>query len=428
MPPAPSAPPAAPAKPPTPPAAPPAAGAPAAPPAAAPVKAPVLPKEPDPADWMGDIGADLDALSEAEDAKAEGRKPGEKRVDKPAKGKEAPPGKQDDTPPAAPGTPPEPPEPTKINDLRSAYSTLKKRVKDELEPKIQSLEAKVKETATANPAEIKALQTRLEAAERRRDELETRISELDFQSSKAFEDKYRKPYVQAWNDAMADLKELSVELENGTTRAATQEDLLKLANLPLGEARKLAKQLFGDSADDMMAHRRKIIDLSNAQAAALENARTEAVERAKTMESDRRTNGEKMQGLWKEANSQISAKWPKMFAPVEGDQEGNDLLTKGTAMADRLFAPTEETAPKSPEEAVRLHALMRNKIANHDRLALWLKKARERIKELETNLAEYEGSNPNGGLDGGGAPDGGASRGFLEDVERELDELDKKGV
>lgn len=369
---------------------------------------------------MGDIGADLDALSEAEDAKAEGRRPGEKRQDKAVKKVEPP--KPDDKVEPEPQQPEG--EPVKLNDLRSAYSTLKKRVKDEFEPKIQTLEAKVKELESVNPGEVKTLQSRLEAAEKRRDELESRISEVDYKSSKEFREKYEKPYVQAWADAMADLKELTVELENGTSRAATQEDLVKLANLPLGEARRLAKAIFGDSADDMMAHRRKIIDLSNAQANALEESRTVAAERAKLSETDRRSQSEKANALWKEANSQIVTKWPKMFAPVEGDAEGNDLLTKGEALVDRVFTPTPETAPKTPEEAIRLHALIRNKARNHDRLALWLKKSRERVKELETTLAQYEASGPTGGLARG--PSGGG-KGAMEDINAEIDELDRKG-
>lgn len=372
---------------------------------------------------MGEIGADLDQLSESEDAKAEGRKPGEKRVDKPVT---EPPKPDDGKPKGEPDKPAgELPEPTKLNDLRSAYSTLKKRVKDEFEPQIQTLQAKIKELEGQNPPEVKTLQQRLESAERRRDELETRIAELDFKSSKAFKDKYEQPYIDAWQDAMADLKELTVELEDGSTRAATQGDFVKLANLPLGEARRLATAMFGASADDVMIHRRKILDLSNAQAKALADAQTEAVERSKMSDVQRKSDVERNNRLWAEANDAIVKKWPKMFGQIEGDEEGNALLTKGEAMADRLFSPTDENRPKTPEEAVHLHAMIRNKVRNHDRLALWLKRAREKIKELETSLSEYQSSDPNGGL--GGRPTGGAGKTYLQEAEEELDALDKRG-
>lgn len=381
---------------------------------------------------MGEIGADLDQLSESEDAKAEGRKPGEKRVDKPAVkspengAKNAPEAAKHDSEAAKDGeaAAKDAPEPTKLNDLRSAYSTLKKRVKDEFEPQIQTLQAKIKELEGQNPPEVKTLQQRLESAEKRRDELETRIAELDFKSSKAFKDKYEQPYIDAWQDAISDLKELTVELEDGSTRGATQEDLVKLANMPLGEARRVATAMFGASADDVMIHRRKILDLSNAQSKALADARTEAVERSKMSDVKRKSDLEQNNRLWAEANDAIVKKWPKMFGQIEGDDEGNALLTKGEAMADRLFSPTDENRPKTIEEAVHLHAMIRNKVRNHDRLALWLKRAREKIKELETSLSEYQSSDPNGGL--GGRPTGGAGKTYLQEAEEELDALDKR--
>ena len=324
--------------------------------------------------------------------------------------------------------PPEPGEPVKISDLRTAYQTLKKKVKEEFEPKlqqVQTLEAKIKELETSNPPEVSILQERLSAAEKRRDELETEIRFVDYSKSKEFADKYQKPYTDAWRSAMNDLAELTVEDPNGSTRKASQEDLLKLSNLPLGEARRQANALFGDSADDVMAHRRNIIQLSNAQSKALEEARLAGTEKAKLSDTERKAQIEKTQKAWGEVNSAIAKKWPNMFAPVEGDTEGNSLLEKGRALADRLFSPTEETRPKTPEEALQVHAMIRNKVANHDRLALRLKGARARIAELEASLKEFEAHSPNGGLSGG-AP-GGGTKDFMDEVDAEIDAMDKKG-
>lgn len=388
---------------------------------------------------MAEVGADLDALAEEGDAKAEGRKPGEKRQDrvpakpvKPAEGGTKPP--EDGTKPPESGTKPpeggtkEPePEPKGLVETRTAYQTLKKKFKEEYEPKlqqVQKLEAKVKELETANPPEMKALQERLEAAEKRNAQLEGDIEFIDFSKSAKFEKEYKLPYRQAWAAALADLEELTVEDEAGNTRKAGEKDLLELANLPLGAARKKANAMFGESADDVMAHRRKVIDLANAQNRALEEARNNATERATTAESTRKANSEKTIKMWTEANAAIVQKWPKMFAPVEGDAEGNALLQKGEAMADRLFSPTDETKPKTPEDAIRLHALIRNKIRNHDRLALWLKNANAKIKELETTLAQYESSEPNGGQ--GGGPGKGGTKSYMQEAEDEIDELARK--
>lgn len=377
---------------------------------------------------MTEDAADLDRLSEEGDAAAEGRKPNapakpaaERGVEPPDPNK--PPGdKPGDQPPIEPG------EPVKISDLRTAYQTLKKKVKDEFEPKlqqVQTLEAKVKELESVNPPEVSVLQERLAAAEKRRDELETEIRFVDYSKSKEFADKYQKPYTDAWRSALNDLAELTVEDADGSTRRATQEDLLKLSNLPLGEARRQANALFGDSADDVMAHRRKIIELSNAQTKAIDDARLAGTEKAKLTSAERKAQFEQTQKAWGEVNAAIVKKWPHMFGPVEGDTEGNALLTKGLALADKLFSPTAENRPKSPEEALQIHAMIRNKVANHDRLALRLKVARERIVELESSLKEFEAHSPNGGLSGGSP--GAGTKDFMEEVDAEIDAMDKQG-
>jgi hypothetical protein len=441
-----AAPPAAPAPTPAAPSKPAATPAPTAKPATAPAKpaAPASPAPPDPKaqDFLGEYGADIDKLSQENEDREKGRKPTEK-----PKADAEP--KPDESAKPAEGAAAEPPEPVKLSDLRSAYANLKKRVKEEYEPKIQqfqALESKLKELENSNPPEVKALQERLASAEKRVDELESEIVYVDYKKSKDFQEKYQRPYEEAWRDALADLSELSVELEDGNTRPATDKDLLALASLPLGEARKRANAMFGDSADDVMAHRRKIIDLSNAQTKALEDARNKGVERAKTSETERKATHEKTVKMWGEANTAIVQKWPKMFAPVEGDQEGTALLVKGQTMADRLFAPTTQAdvdqlnaqgrtseakeaelrlAPKTPEEAVHLHALIAQKIRNHDRLALWYNKAQKKIAELEKALAEYEKSTPHGG--DGGSPAADSLESSIEQANAEIDALSKKG-
>lgn len=399
-----------------------------------------LPGERDPSDYMGEIEDALDTLSDEEDARAEGRAPAKGKAKEKAEPEEKPnAGKKDgeieegeETDLEAAAAPEskekkeEKPEPTKIGDLRTAYRELKKWRNDN-EPKLaqlQTLEAKVKELETGNPPEVKALQERLKAAESRRDELEAEMAHVDYSKSAEFQEKFVKPYHQAWADALSDLKEMEVELPDGKTRQATEDDLVELANLPLSKARSRANELFGDSADDMMAHRREILRLSKAQADALEESRTKAVERKQITETQRKEMAENAAKAFTESKQEYEKRWPKMFAPKEGDAEGNALLEKGRALANRLFAPTEETRPKTPAEAIRLHAIMWQKIANHDRLARWLKNANARIKELETSLAEYETSDPNGGLtDNAGR---GSANG--DDAEAEIDALARKGV
>ena len=115
-------------------------------------------------------------------------------------------------------------------------------------------------------------------------------------------------------------------------------------------------------------------------------------------------------------------RFPKMFAPVEGDTEGNELLAKGFAAADRLFAPTKDSAFKTPEERIQFHALLRNKIANHDRLALRLKTMQAELAEAKESLAAYEKSEPPAGKGGSARP---VNKTFEQEVDEELAKLDR---
>lgn len=423
------------------PAAAPAAAAPAPPSPA--TKAPSAPPSPAPshddrssnAGVPDDFASEIDAAIAAEEAKEAKRNAPRKPTKKPDAKSDAKDDSNADidaaaavTKPDAQAQPAGEKEPATVPEVRKAYETLKKRVKEDFEPKIQqlqALQARVKELETTAPPEVKTLQERLASAEKRRDELEQEIHFVDYSKSKEFVEKYQQPYVEAWADARKDLAELSVENPDGTVRPATDEDMINIARLPLGEARKLANELFGDSADDVMAHRRRIIDLAAAQSKALATAKTSAAERAKLKETEMRTSSERNTKVWNEANTALVAKYPKTFGKVEDDPEGNALLEKGFSLADRIFAQTPENTPKTPEEAAHIGALIRHKIANHDRQVLWLKKATAKIKDLETRLAEYEKSDPNGGLDGTG-PDASEGKSFLDEVNAEIDAAARK--
>ncbi len=417
------------------------AAAPAAAPKPAPATAPA-PKTPPPApsrednepSFMGEYAAELDKLSGEDLQPTAVRKPKakapEKPVVKPPEDGTKPPEGEGDPGAAAGGEPAAPApaaEPTSIPGLRKAYTELKKKTAEEYEPKIQKLEARVKELESSNPEEVTTLQSRLEAAEKRRDELESEIHFVDYSKSADYREKFEKPYQAAWSKALGEITQLSRFMPDGSTRKAVEADILALANSPLDELDKKAEEWFPNSAARVIRHVEKIKDLAEAQSDALEKARTEGAERAKTFEITRKASTEKTVKMLEEAHTAIATKWPHMFGPVEDDTEGNALLEKGEAMYQKAFRPTADNGPKNEQEAIQLHALMRNKVRNHDRLWLWLKQSRAKNKELESALAEYEASNPNGGLDKGrSSANGGGIKAELASALDELDALDKK--
>lgn len=439
--------------------------APAAPPAAspAPASAPVpapapkdvqRPTEQPEKDWLDEVGKDLEGLDE--DAQPP-------RPATPPKGKQAEPKedlhKEDETKPDdeldqladkdKPQDDPNKPkvdtekEPTTAPELRKAFKEQKTKLK-EAESNVQRLTSRVKELESAGPTKPDEATTKKVAdLEKANADLEQRIQFLDYQQSTEFKTKYFEPHVKAWDAALADLAELQVEDAQGKTRPAKAEDLMMLTKLPLGQARAQANAMFGDSADDVMFHVREVRRLSQAQDAALEEARKTGVERAKNFkETSAKNLAERIQ-QFESANKDLATRYPRFFAEKEGDEAGNTMLKRGFALADLRYRPDKvdvsllpasfQTELKtsgrlSPQSIVKLDALIRNKVANHDRLALRLGEVMKQLKEAKKALAEFEASGP---------PEGGSRRrstrqptvaGYLDEANAELDGLDKDNV
>jgi hypothetical protein len=336
-----------------------------------------------------------------------------------------------------------PVKPVKAADLRTAYEGLKKKVKEDYEPKVAKLEARVKELEASGPEKMTPIVEELTQKKQRLEELEAEVRHVRYEKSQEYQDKYEKPYLEAWKKAAADLSELTVETEGGESRAATTADMIHLSNLPLGEARAQARIMFGDAADDVMAHRRVIRELSSAQSKALDDAKKNASEHETKLASQREIQHQQTVKLWQESNKALAEKFPKWFAKVEGDEEGNSLLERGFSLADLHFVGSKDLTPEQIEmlppkfrdkikangnldvqDRVALDALLRHKIASHSRLAFNLKKANTRIAELEKSLSDYEASTPPAGKAGEASRASGVSE--TDAALAELDAIDAK--
>ena len=453
---------------------PPTAAAPAAQAGAAPVTAPPaskstapdlskLPTERPPEDWMGDAATELESLDEDHKPARPAPKPedrtdnqeldelGEKNDDR---GTERHLKKEDQKPEDQKPADQKPegtiePDPAKMGprDLRKAFEGSQKKIKEELQPTIAKLEARVKELEATGPKEDPQQVERFKQIEERNKELEREITFVNYEKSEEYQSKYWKPYVQAWDSCRRDIGELTVETKdaagNYVERAATENDIMMLASLPLGKARKECNAMFGDSADDVMFHVRKIRELSDAQQNALAEAKKNASTRAQQMLKQNDEMAGIQRRVWNEANTQLAQKFPRWFAPIEGDAKGNELLKAGDALTKYLFnggnlAPEEvKLLPKSfqdelstkgrlsPENQVRLHALIRSKAMNHDRLAYQNNQLRKELAEAKKALSQYEESEPPVG--GSRRRQGAAALGDETDAFAEIDELDRRG-
>ena len=245
---------------------------------------------------------------------------------------------------------------------------------------------------------------KLEGIDKRNKELEEEIRYTNYAKSQEFQEKYQKPYEEAWTKAVSDLGELEVLAEDGSVaRKATASDLISLARMPLGEARKLANQMFGDSASDVMMHRQKIRDLSDAQNKALEDARksgsereTQWIEKSKAIQSELST-------LWQKFNNEDAAKHD-FLRVKEGDAEWNTRLEKAKALVEGSFNHNPADPNLTPEQrakAVRDRVAVKNRAIAFSPMKVEIKRLRAQLAERDEKLKAYENSEPTGGSAGG---------------------------
>ena len=323
-------------------------------------------------------------------------------------------------PEETPSTPPVPPE-TPTPEAGEKKKANPWKLMEQWKTRAQELEKQIADKGTTPLAEQekKQFSTQLEQLQQRNKVLEDEMRFVNYEASGEFKEQFDKPYQKAWQNFVQELGELTVQdPETQAQRQVTTQDMMALCNLPLAEARKMANQLYGDFADDMMAHRKEIKGLFQNRAEALAQAKANGSERVKQAQEmfQKRTQEVKdfISSTWNKVNGEAVKHevYGKFFQPIEGDQDGNQRLAKGFALVDRAFNENPEDPRHSPEERsaiVKRHAIVRNRAAATGRLIAWLNQRDAKIADLEKKLSAYQGSTPTTGgspAASGGAPNG----------------------
>lgn len=432
----------------------------AAPPAAAEPKTATIDApaagEKAPSDFMSDIIGELQGMDEGK-APEPPPKPSPKAQPKPEQkpaSKPSPETKVEKPDQPKPDEQPaEPVKPVKAAELRNAYEGLKKRVREELEPEVQRLRSKIQEQEkSGDPA---PLVEKIKTLEERNAQLEKQIEYVDYTQSKDFIEKHHEPYRQAWEEAVAEFRELEViektpagidemgePVFKVTTRPADESDLIKLGAMKISEMDRTAKKMFEDSASRAINHVQKLRQLVAARNKAIKEAQQKAGEWKMQQQSEMSNRTKQLASLWEGVTKTLEEKLPRAYKPDESDDVDKEAFTRGFALADLLFlgeaglTPDQVEAlpttwkdsvkakqPMTDSQRVQLHAIARLKMANHDRQLAKLKVANDRIKELEKELAEFRKSEPEAG--GSSPSQKGGSKDFMEEIEDEIRALDR---
>lgn len=339
-----------------------------------------------------------------------------------------------------------------MRTLGEKYDNLKKEVEQTYKPELQKLRAKIQEYETKKPEDAAPLLERVKQLESRNQQLEKHIEYVDYTKSKDFESNYEKPYAQAWTEAVAEFQELKVrepagEDESGEpvfkSRPATKDDLIRLGSMTLSDMDEAAQRMFGPSASRAINHIQNLRKLLLSRNNALENARQRAGEFKSRQEAEMHSRTETLAKAWQETDKELREQYPRAFVAEDGNEADKAAHTKGFALADLLFIGSDGLTPEQVEalpehfrnivkskkplteqDRVKLHAIARVKMANHDRQLARVRAYQERISELEASLAEYEKSEPDASK-AGGKGDKSVSKDWLETAEDELRALDK---
>lgn len=337
--------------------------------------------------------------------------PGETPPSPPA-GKEPP----KPAPPAAPekGKPaPEPPKPTAeagkptpeagkpAEGPKPGEKTGPWQLKEKWEKEAKRFEKEVLDLRgkLAAIGDVESIQKRIEAAEARNKELEEEIRFTNYSKSQEYQEKYYKPYEDRYREAVEEVVQFPVTLPDGSTRPATPQDFQRIAFAPPAEGRRLANEMFGDMAEDVIAHVRAVRELAKANQKALDDARKAGSEREQQMTQQRQQVTGEVTKLFHTFAQEDQGKY-EFLQPKEGDEEWNKRLETASQFVDRAMASNSTDPKLTPEqraELVKQHAAIRGRAVGFTMLKLENTRLKAQLAERDKKLAEYAEVEPGAG-------------------------------
>jgi len=291
--------------------------------------------------------------------------------------------------------------PLKAPELRKEYARVKQRLAD-VEKELANVKAKGGEVKSVDDAERKGFIDQITTLKKQLEQSTATLKTVAYEQSDEYKEKYEQPFIDAWQEGAQLVSRLSLQDEEGNTRKGTHEDFQRIMSVADDEqAANLAQEMFGSNAFYVLSSRRDLQRLHHQRVKALDEHKANfsekeknALETAKKQAEEREAQRIQNTALFQKLNSQAAEKYPELFAPVPGDDEGNALLARGYKDADLAFTG----APDLPNDRrVALHSAIRNRAAAFGRLVHQLKTKDAEIAELQKELEDIKGSTPGPG-------------------------------
>ena len=268
-----------------------------------------------------------------------------------------------------------------------------REAKTQIQAKVAEYEAKIK-AIESKPVETKADTALVEKYENELKTLRSTVQELDYSKSSEFQDKYVKPLAKTYQKALQEVQQLTVTDADQNSRQATQQDFDTLRNLPFGQRRAAARQMFGADADVVLSHISRIEQMRQEGNEALEEAKTNGELRQKEQRIAQQREQEQYQNYLKQAHAELENEFPDFFKPNAEDPEAAKALQGGYELVDTAV---NKAANMTLQDRAAYNAVFRARAAAFPLMEHNLKKIAAENASLVEELKKYRGSDPGAG-------------------------------
>jgi hypothetical protein len=308
--------------------------------------------------------------------------------------------KKDEPAPTAKAEPTKP-EPTSIKQFREQYDLTKKE-RDDFAAKVSELErARSEGTRKEVEEATKSLKAEMDSIRKNAEELDTEVRYLNYTRSSEYKQKYETPLREAWQTALGDIDGIRVTDADGTERDASHHDIMAILNVPVAKAAIIAQETFGPAAPEIMAHRRRLLELTQSRDKSIaewkEKGAQREVERSKQVEGRQSRSRE----LFESQFSDYEKSHPQLFGREEGDDDGNKLLDESDRLIRIALKGEGVDADMGYEDKVDLITKAQAQVAlrarAYGRERLRVIRLQQKVAELEKKVGKVRSSEPGQG-------------------------------